>query len=315
MEKIILPKIYEKKLSDDNSLFVIEPLYPGYGSTIGNALRRVLLSSLEGAAMTSFKVEGVSHEFTSIPHIKEDMVELMLNLKNIYFKSFSDEPVTLTLSKKGPGIVQASDFAKNSNVEIINENETICNLDNKADFNLEVVVEKNRGFITLESTDERSREIGRIMTDAAFSPIKRVKIDVENTRVGQMTNYDKLTLDIRTNGTIDPKTAIIEASNILIDHYKQISFNIEIEDKLTSKPQEKGLDNALADEYIDQSIGIDSKTKIEDAGFSARTTNALINSGIKTIAGLKRLSDLKLSEIKGLGNKGIEEIKEMLIKW
>jgi len=311
MEKITLPKIVEKKVSDDNSIFTIEPLYPGYGPTIGNTLRRVLLSSLEGTAMTSFKVEGITHEFTSIPHVKEDMIELMLNLKEINYISHSNEPVILTLSKKGPGEVTAKDFKANSQIEIVNEDVLICGLDNKANFELEVVVERNRGFVTIESGEETAKEIGRIMTDAAFSPIERVKLSVENTRVGQMTNYDKLILDIKTDGTVEPKNAVIEASNVLIDHYKQIAFNVEVEEKLTEEIAPKPTDKKSEEETISVAIK-DPKTKIEEAGFSARTTNALVNAGIKSVAGLKRLSGLKLSEIKGLGNKGIDEIKEMI---
>ncbi len=311
MEKITLPKIVEKKVSEDNSIFTVEPLYPGYGSTIGNALRRVLLSSLEGAAMTSFKVEGITHEFTSVPHVKEDMIELMLNLKDINYISHSDEPVVLHLNKKGPGTVTSKDFKANSQVEIVNEDVYICDLDNKANFELEVVIENNRGFITIESGEESTKEIGRIMTDAAFSPIQRVKMEIENTRVGQMTNYDRLILDVKTNSTTEAKQAMVEASNILIDHYRQIAFNVEVEDKLTEESVEKEIVPEIAPE-TSEIADMDPKTKIEEAGFSARTTNALVNAGIKSIAGLKRLSDLKLSEIKGLGNKGVDEIKEMI---
>jgi len=311
MKKITLPKIVEKKVSEDNSIFTIEPLYPGYGPTIGNALRRVLLSSLEGTAMTSFKIEGITHEFTSVPHVKEDMIELMLNLKNISYISHSDEPVVLHLNKKGPGTVTSKDFKANSQIEIVNNDVYICDLDNKANLDLEVVIEKNRGFITVESGEESTKEIGRIMTDAAFSPIQRVKMLVEDTRVGQMTNYDKLILDVKTDSTIETKQAIIEASNILIEHYKQIAFKVEVEEKLTEEIIEKEVTPEVVEETSDVS-DMDPKTKIEEAGFSARTTNALVNAGIKSIAGLKRLSDLKLSEIKGLGNKGVDEIKEMI---
>jgi len=311
MKKITLPKIVEKKVSEDNSIFTIEPLYPGYGPTIGNALRRVLLSSLEGTAMTSFKIEGITHEFTSVPHVKEDMIELMLNLKNISYISHSDEPVVLHLNKKGPGTVTSKDFKANSQIEIVNNDVYICDLDNKANLDLEVVIEKNRGFITIESGEESTKEIGRIMTDAAFSPIQRVKMLVEDTRVGQMTNYDKLILDVKTDSTIETKQAIIEASNILIEHYKQIAFKVEVEEKLTEEIIEKEVTPEVVEETSDVS-DMDPKTKIEEAGFSARTTNALVNAGIKSIAGLKRLSDLKLSEIKGLGNKGVDEIKEMI---
>ena len=221
MEKINLPKFSEEKVSDFHSKFTVEPLYPGYGSTIGNALRRVLLSSITGAAATSFKIDGVTHEFTSIPHAKEDVVELMMNLKTIQFKSFSDEPVVLELSKKGPADVTAKDFKSNSNIEIINPDTHVITLDKNADFYMEVTIEKDRGFKTVNIGGERN-EIGQIGIDAFFSPVERVSLQISDTRVGQMTNYDKLTLEVVTNGTILPSDAIKEAANVLVEHYQAI---------------------------------------------------------------------------------------------
>jgi DNA-directed RNA polymerase subunit alpha len=318
MEKIGLPKISEEKISENCSKFTIEPLYPGFGPTIGNALRRVLLSSITGAAATSYKVDGVNHEFSAISHVKEDMVELMMNLKNIHFKSFSDEPVTIELMKKGPGQVTAKDFKKNSNIEISNPDQHILYLDNKADFRMEVIVEKDRGFRPSTAAIGEKREIGQVSVDASFSPIERVKMEVSDTRVGQMTNFDKLTLEILTNGTVTPEYTMKESSRILVDHFNAImadeNFDLEVTEsyKKEEKPEyniEATEDEMLEDGSEDLS---DGKTKIEDADFSPRTTNALINAGIKTVAGLKRLSPLKLEEVKGLGKKGIEEIKERL---
>jgi DNA-directed RNA polymerase subunit alpha len=307
MEKINLPKISEEKISEFHSKFIIEPLYPGYGSTIGNALRRVLLSSITGAAATSFKIDGVTHEFTSIPHAKEDVVELMMNLKNVNFKSFSDEPVALELSKKGPSQVTAKDFKANSKVEIMNPSVHLITLDKSADFNLEVTIEKDRGFrpITI-GTGERS-EIGRIGVDAFFSPVERVSLQVGDTRVGQMTNYDKLELEIVTNGTITPDEAVKEASKVLVDHYQAIILGeIAVEEVAENAEEVEATEAELDGENPD------SKTKVEDLKLSPRTTNALINSGIKTFGGLKRLSSLKIEEIKGLGKKGIDEINAIL---
>lgn len=314
MEKISLPKITEEKVSDRLSKFVIEPLYPGYGATLGNTLRRVLLSSIPGSAITSFKIEGAPHEFTAVPHVKEDLVEIMLNLKAIKVKTDSEEPVMLVISKKGPGDVKASDFNKNGAVEIINPEAHIATLDKGAQFEMEVTVEKDRGFRSTEMVTDKGKEIGRIDIDAAFSPISRVKIDIENTRVGQMTNFDKLLLEVESDGSILPYDALIAASNILIDHYKAFAFNEETPNELTQMPEKEVpmMDEEVADEVLEGDEEIDPKTKIEDAKFSPRTTNALTNAGVKTVAGLKRLSDLKLSEIKGLGQKGIDEIKERL---
>jgi DNA-directed RNA polymerase subunit alpha len=308
MEKISLPKISEEKIDASHSKFMIEPLYPGYGSTVGNALRRVLLSSITGAAATSFKIEGITHEFTSIPHAKEDVVELMMNLKSICFKSFSDEPVVLELSKKGPASITAKDFKANSNVEISNPDAHIITLDKNADFEMEVTIEKDRGFRAVNIGKDERNEIGRIGIDAFFSPVERVSMQIEDTRVGQMTNYDKLTLEIVTNGTITPEEAVKEASKVLVDHYQAI-----ITGEVEEEPAEKQPDAVEAsDDVVEEAEGVTNKTKVEDLHLSQRTTNALINAGIKTYGGLKRLSSLKIEEIKGLGKKGVDEINSIL---
>jgi len=316
MEKIGLPKITEEKINDKQSKFVIEPLYPGYGPTIGNSLRRVLLSSITGAAATSFKVDGVDHEFSSIPHVKEDVIELIMNLKSVNFKSHSDEPVVMELSKKGPGAVTAGDFKANSNVEIANPEHHLLMLDNKANFRMEVVVEKDRGFRAVNTAGEEKKEIGQIAVDASFSPVERVGLEISDTRVGQITNFDKLVLDVTTNGTVEPSYAIKEASKVLVDHYNSImadeNFNLDLTEKFAPEIVETPEEISEELETEDEEVVVEGKTKIEDANFSQRTANALLNAGIKTVAGLKRLSPLKLEEIKGLGKKGIDEIKERL---
>lgn len=316
MEKIILPQIKEEIIDKFSSRFIIEPLYPGYGATVGNAIRRVLLSSIPGSAITSFKVEGMSHEFSAIPHVKEDMIEIMLNLKNLRIKSNSKDPVKIKISKNGPGEVTASDFSKNSNIEIIDPKDHIADLDNKAKFELEATVEFDRGFRSSDDMVHENKEIGELIVDASFSPVERVMMNVENTRVGRMTNYDKVILEIYMNGSMEAKDAIVDAANMLIEHFKEISFQTESLEQLTqSLVVEKEDDNADQEQSKSEKIIMgynDPKMKIQDAGFSPRSTNALITAGIKTIAGLKRMSDLKLSEIKGLGQKGIQEIKEKL---
>lgn len=318
MDKIGLPKISEEKLGANKSKFTIEPLYPGYGPTIGNALRRVLLSSIQGAAATYFRVDGTSHEFSSINHVKEDMIELMINIKKVCFKSFSDEPVIIELVKKGPGKVTAADFKANSNIEIANPDQHLVSLDTKADFRLEVTVEKDRGFRAASIAGTERREIGQIAIDASFSPVERVSLEVSDTRVGQMTNYDKVILTVATNSTIEPAAALKEASTVLVDHFNAIkndeSFEMDLTEQYSpEKPAEIMIDAEEGEESAEgDDVVVESKTKIEFAGFSPRTTNALLNAGIKTVAGLKRLSALKLEEIKGLGKKGIDEIKEKL---
>ncbi len=316
MEKICLPKIKEEKISENISRVTIEPLFPGYGHTLGNALRRVLLSSIPGAAITSFRIEGAPHEFTSLPHIKEDLIEIMMNLKAINIKSHTWDNVKLSLSKKDQGFATAGDFSNNSNIEIINPEQVIATLDKNAKFEMEVTIEKGRGF---RSTDDayKDSELGRIIIDTDFSPVQRVKIDVENTRVGQMTNYDKLVMEIHTNGSVSIHQCLVDASNILIEHYKIFGFMEEPEEKLVEMSVEKDDMPSEAD-YTDENFDlvdeIDPKAKIDEIGLSPRTANALITSGVKTYAGLQRLSDLKLSEIKGLGKKGIEEINNLMGK-
>ncbi len=225
------------------------------------------------------------------------------------------EPVRLTLSASNSGIVKAGDFSKNSEIEIINPEQIIATLDKGAEFEMEVMIEKDRGFRSTDDVHTES-ELGRILVDSAFSPVNRVKVDVENTRVGQMTNYDKLILEITTNGSISPRECMIDASNILIEHYKVFAFNEESKEVMVEAYS--NIEEENEEEFVSESTGdeeeIDPKTKIEDVGLSPRTTNALISSGIKTLAGLYRLSDLKLSEVKGLGKKGIEEIKELIGK-
>lgn len=221
MENLLLPSKIEFQDGETASqaTLVISPCYHGYGTTLGNALRRVLLSSLPGAAVEAFKVRGVQHEFTSIDGVKEDAVEIMLNLKQLIVKVYSDEPVTLNLSKKGPGAVTAKDIEKNSNVEIINKDLVICNLTNAKPFELEVIVGRGRGFKTTEEKDRVNYDLGTIVVDSIYSPIKDIGYNVEYTRVGDITNYEKLTVSIETNGTISPRDAVNQATQILMDHF------------------------------------------------------------------------------------------------
>ena len=299
-----VPKVREKVIDKNKSIFSIEPLYPGYGPTLGNALRRVFLSSLPGTAISWVKLEGVSHEFSAIPHVKEDMVEIIMNLRKIVFIAHSDEAVTIELSAKGPNKVTAADFKPSSAVEIINPEQHIASLDKSAKFNLEVALEHGRGFRPTEDNLIGKSEIGRIAVDSIFSPIKLVNLKVDHTRVGQMTNYDKIELEVTTNGAISAKEALTQAAKILVDHFNHIAIGKPFEEN--AEEVEENISSPIPSELLEP------KTKIEELSLSARTINALVNSGIKTVAGLRRMSDLKLSEIKGLGRKGFEEIKDML---
>ena len=306
-----IPKILEKPVNENQSIFVIEPLLPGYGVTMGNALRRVLLSSLPGTAISSIKIDGAAHEFSAIPHVKEDMIEIIMNLRKINFKSYSDEPITANLTAKGPKVITAADFKLPSDVEVLNPDQYVATLDKSANFDLEVVLEQGRGFRPTEDRKIDKSDIGRISIDSVFSPVKLINFKVENTRVGQMTNFDKIELDITTNGSISPRDALTVARKILVHH-----FNYIAEGKPYTGEEKAVIDEALNESEVNvvgSSIDdIDPKTKVNGLNLSIRTINALVNSGIKTVAGLKRLSDLKLSEVKGLGKKGFDEIRELL---
>lgn len=203
--------------------FEIEPLAPGYGITLANSLRRVLLASLPGAGATAVRIDGATHEFSTINGVNEDVVEIILNLKSLRMKLLTDQPVTLILDKKGPGPVTAADFKKNPDVEIMNPELHIATLDKKGHLSLEVTAEKGRGYVTTEMRRDEKLPLGTIAIDTIFTPIKKVHYQVENTRVGRMTNFDKIALDITTDGTIDPYDALKQAAQILIDHFSIVA--------------------------------------------------------------------------------------------
>lgn len=234
MEKIPLPSKIEVIKKDENrAVFTFEPLYPGYGTTLGNALRRVLLSSLPGAAVQAVKIKGADHEFSTLPYVKEDVIGLILNLKQIRFKFFAKEPVKLTLKIKGEKIASAGDIKTTSDVEIVNKKLKIATLtDKEASLEMEITVNAGRGYVPIESREKEIHDIGTIDIDAIYTPIKNVTFNNENVRVEQMTNYDRLILDITTDGTINPSDALQMAADILVDQ-----FNYVKELKVT-KPKE-----------------------------------------------------------------------------
>lgn len=223
MEKFPLPsKIEVKKGQEEEKIFVFEPLYPGYGTTVGNALRRVLLSSLPGAAVQAVKIKGVEHEFSSIPQVKEDVVSIILNLKKIRFKFHGEEPIKVILHVKGQKNALAEDIKVKSDVEIVNKKQLIATLTSKeAELEMELTIGSGRGYVPVEAREreEEGLDIGTIAVDSIYTPVKNVNFGVENVRVGQMTNYDRLTLNIATDGTITPEEALKMASEILVDHF------------------------------------------------------------------------------------------------
>lgn len=214
-------------------IFEIEPLSPGYGVTIGNTLRRILLSSLEGAAITAVKIDGATHQFMTLPKIKEDVVEIILNLKTLRFQLDSDEPVILKLQAKGPKEVTASDFAENAACKVINNETHIATLGKGGTLNMEVTIKKGRGYVPVEWSKDEKLPIGTISVDSIFTPVKKVHYEVENTRVGGMTNFDKLRLEITTDDSIDPEVALGRAAKILVEHFSLVEQACEVEEKLT----------------------------------------------------------------------------------
>lgn len=242
MIQITLPeKIDIKDLKDNHYQVVIEPFFPGFGVTVANSLRRVLLSSLEGAAVTSFKVEGAQHEFDSVEGVKEDLVEIMLNLKQLRLKSFSDEPIKLTIDVKGEKVVTAADIKKNSDVEIMNPELVIATItDKNTKFAMEITVEKGRGYVTVEQRDDSKKlEISNVAIDSSFSPVLNVGYKIDNVRVGEMTNYERVTMDLVTDGTIDAAEAISRAAKILEDHFGLFIRNNNSSEEAVEMPEEK----------------------------------------------------------------------------
>lgn len=242
MEEITLPsKIEIKAKAGHQAEVIIEPCYPGYGTTLGNALRRILLSSLPGAAVTAVKIKGVQHEFSTIDYVKEDVVEIILNLKLLRLKIFSDEPQLLKLKVKGEKDITAGDFESNSEVEIVNPKLPLVTLtDKNAEFEMEVWVARGRGYVPVEGREKEKMELGMIAIDSIFTPVKNVNFQVENVRVGQMTNYDRLILEISTDGTISPPEALKMSAKILVDHFKLLTVQDKKEEaEAVKEPKEK----------------------------------------------------------------------------
>lgn len=287
--------------SGNSATFIVEPLHTGYGQTLGNSMRRVLLSSINGAAVTAFKIEGVTHEFTTVKGVKEDVVEIMLNLKNLHFRSHAEEPVTVRLEKKGAGKVLAKDIKTTADVEVINGDALIATIDDaKATLIIDIVVDTGRGYRTIEESAAKRAHGDFIALDAMFSPVTRVRYKVESTRVGQATDLDKLSLTVDTDGSITPKEAFEEAAAILINQYTALAGSTRVQAGPAAGTKDSDLD------------GNQLMTPIEDLNLTARTTNALINNDIRTINDLVTLSDTELRELKGFGSKALDEVKEKL---
>jgi len=303
---IQLPSLHTTKEDGNRATFAIEPLHPGYGMTLGNSLRRVILSSLGGAAVTAVKIDGVSHEFSTIEGVKEDVVEIILNLKRLRFKVYSDEPQYLMLTKKGKGAVTGADIKTNADVEVVNTDQVIATIDNdKTQIGMEIKIEKGRGYVPVEAREGEKLEVGMIAVDALYSPVKRVRYNVENTRVGQATDLDRLVLEIETDGSVTPQDAVTQAAEILVGH-----FNVVAGQPVAAA----GTAAPAASQSGDVVVG-DSKAAsimIEEVNFTPRTTNALLNNEIRTVADLLMLSDTELKELKGFGAKAYDEVRDKI---
>lgn len=286
--------------SATSATFAIEPLHTGYGMTLGNSLRRVLLSSIEGAAVVAFKIEGITHEFTTVEGVKEDVVDIMLNLKQVRFKVHSDAPQTVRIEKKTKGAITAADIKETDQVEVINKDHVIATLDSAKPFVMDILVESGRGYRTIEAAPAESRPGDMIAVDAIFSPVVRVRYKVENTRVGQMTDLDKLLLTIDTDGSLSPQEAFEEAAAILVNQYTALAGSTTV---AAAQPLTQPGTSDEAAELM---------TPIEDLNLTARTANALLNNGIKTIGDLVTLGEVELRELKGFGSKALDEVKDKM---
>ncbi len=291
--------------------YEIDALYPGFGHTLGNSLRRIILSSLPGAAISKVKIDGVGHEFSTISGVKEDVVAILLNLKKLRIKMLSDEPQILNIKVKGIKKVTAADVKAPGQIEIVNTDEHIAELTDKAaELDIEMTVEKGIGYVPKEVIQKDRVDVGSITLDAAFTPIKRVSYEVENMRVGDRTDFNRLRINVETDGTITPKEALENSIGIMISQLKAIvGFKEEIEIR-EEKIEEVSEENETNKEDMDDIM----KTRVETLDMSPRTINALTNANIRTVGGLARKKEEDILDIEGLGGKGLQEIKKVLQK-
>ncbi len=315
---IILPSKPVIVSEEDNfGVYEIEGLYPGYGHTLGNSLRRIILSSLPGYAITSVKIDGVNHEFTTIAGIKEDVINIILNLKKIRFKVVGDGPKTITLSESGVKEVKASDISVAGDVEVVNGDQPIATMTEKgASLKMDIMLERGLGYVPKEVLQKDKVDIGIIALDAIFTPIRRTSYEVEPMRVGNRTDYNKLRITIETNGDVSPRGALEQSIAIMINQLKAIvGFKEDIEEiartiENESEPSAEERKIAVAGQGDgDEDI---LKTRIEDLDLSSRTQKALANASIRTVGGLIRKKESDLLDIDGLGDKGVQEIKRAL---
>lgn len=282
-------------------VYEIDSLFPGYGHTLGNSLRRIILSSLPGAAITNVRIEGVSHEFATIEGMRESVMELLLNLKRVHFVLHGDESQVVTLSVKGPKAVTAADLKVPSQMTVANPEAHICDLSGKVSLELEATIERGLGYVPRDMLTKEKVDIGTIALDATFTPIRRVNYEVENMRVGDRTDFNRLKILIETNGTISPREALENSIEIMIHQLKAV---VGFQEERDEAPVENAASGSKDP----------AKMKVEDLGLSTRTASALTEGGVKSLAGLLRKSASSLKELDGIGDKAITEIIEALEK-
>ncbi len=310
---IILPS-KPRVISEDEfkGVYETEGLYPGYGHTLGNSLRRIILSSMVGTAITAIKIEGATHEFATLPGVKEDVIALILNLKKVRFQLTFDEPQKLLLNVTSAKEVKAKDIEANGQVSVINPEQYLATVtEKKAQLKVELTIERGMGYLPKEMVRRDSNEIGVIFLDAVFTPIRRVSYEVDNMRVGDRTDYNRLRLTIETDGTMTPHQALEKSIEIMVSQLKaMIGFRSDEEEMNLSLDTESEANQDLSSKDMSDSL----KTRIEDLDLSTRTSKALTNDGIRTVGGLVRKKEIDLESVEGLGNKGIKEIKDALEK-
>ncbi|WP_258358883.1 DNA-directed RNA polymerase subunit alpha [Moorella sulfitireducens (nom. illeg.)] len=301
MLEIERPRIDCLEISNKYGRFVVEPLERGYGITLGNSLRRILLSSLPGAAVTTVKIEGVLHEFSTIPGVVEDTTEIILNIKSLALKLYSEEPRVIRIEAEGEGEVTAADIIADADVEVLNPDLHIATIEKGGRLFIEMTVEKGRGYVSAEKNKKEDQPIGIIPIDSLFSPVHKVNYQVENTRVGQVTDYDKLTLEVWTDGTIAPDEAVSSAARILIEHLRLfLGLTERVSDEVTLVEKEE----ESRDRLMDMSI--------EELDLSVRSYNCLKRAGINTVGELLQRTEEDMMKVRNLGKKSLEEVTQKL---
>jgi DNA-directed RNA polymerase subunit alpha len=303
MLEIEKPRLECVERSEDGSYgkFIIEPLERGYGTTLGNAMRRILLSSLPGAAVNSMKIDGVLHEFSTVPNVKEDVVEIILNLKGLAIKLEGDANKTAIIEATGPAVITGADIKSDGGVEVVNKDHHIATVSEGGKLYMELTIDKGRGYVAADKNKQQNQPIGVIPVDSIYTPIKRVNYSIENTRVGQITDYDKLTLEIWSNGTITPDEAISLSAKILIEHFK-LFLSLADHDDTVEIMVEKEEDKK--DKLLEMTI--------EELDLSVRSYNCLKRAGINTVQELVQKSEEDMMKVRNLGKKSLEEVEQKL---